>query len=99
MPNRFNITPRAKTDLNSIWLYTLETWNEAQADKYVAEIYGRFAWLAKQPQLGKHRPDIEEGYYFFPQAQHLIVYLIHNDCIDIIGVPHRNMDIDNFFED
>ena len=62
MTPKFNLTLRAKTDLNNIWRYTRETWNEAQADKYVTTLYERFQWLAEQPLLGKHRPDIESGY-------------------------------------
>ena len=99
MAPKVNITPRAKADLNNIWLYTTQTWNEAQADRYITAIYERLQRLAEQPQIGKHRPDIEYGYYCVPQAQHLIFYLIRDNAIDIIGLPHRNMDIGNFFEE
>lgn len=99
MARKVNITPRAKADLNKIWLYTMQTWNEAQADRYITAIYDRFQWLAKQPQMGKPRPDIEHGYYCFPQTQHLIFYLTRDNAIDIIGVLHRSMDIGNFFDE
>jgi toxin ParE1/3/4 len=98
MTGSFNITPRAKEDLRRIWSYSFEIWGEAQADKYVTDIYERFSWLAKRPQIGKHRPDIEKGYYCFPQGSHLVFYLIRDGYIDIIGVPHKEMDVLNYFD-
>ncbi|MCF2948521.1 type II toxin-antitoxin system RelE/ParE family toxin [Paraglaciecola aquimarina] len=99
MPNKFNVTPRAKADLRDIWLYTVQTWNEMQADRYITSLFNRFQWLAERPQVGKHRADIEHGYYCFPQAQHLIFYIIRDKEIDIIGIPHSSMDVDNLFEE
>ncbi|MGC4054276.1 MAG: type II toxin-antitoxin system RelE/ParE family toxin [Paludibaculum sp.] len=46
---------------------------------------------------GKHRPDIAEGYYCFPEGSHLIFYLIGTDAIDVIGVPHKQMDVPAYF--
>ncbi len=45
MPKKFNLTSSAKEDLREIWNYTIEIWDEAQADKYFAELYNRFQWL------------------------------------------------------
>ena len=98
MAGAYNLTPRAKEDLRGIWRYSFEIWGEAQADKYVTEIYTRFSWLAERPQIGKHRPDIEDGYHCFPQGSHLIFYLVRDGHIDIIGVPHKEMDVLNYFD-
>ena len=49
----FNLTPRAKTDLENIWHYTLQKWGEAQADKYIKDMFTRFEWLATQPKVRK----------------------------------------------
>ena len=65
---------------------------------YVTKLHERFGWLAKRPRIGKHRPDICEGYYCFPESQHLIFYLIHKHRVDVIGVPHKVMDILNYFD-
>lgn len=98
MANRFNLTPRAKDDLRAIWNYSFDVWGEAQADRYVTQIYERFSWIAANPKSGKHRYDIQEGYYCFQQGSHLIFYLIRDGGIDIIGVPHKAMDVINYFE-
>ncbi|MCF6327440.1 MAG: type II toxin-antitoxin system RelE/ParE family toxin [Devosiaceae bacterium] len=98
MSGIFHITPRAGEDLISIGRYTLKKWNRVQRDKYLREIDRRFQWLANKPELGKHRREIEEGYYSFPQGSHVIFYIILEDRIDIIGIPHKNMDILNYFD-
>lgn len=98
MAEAFNLTPRAKDDLHGIWRYSVQTWSEAQADRYITQIYERFSWLATRPRTGRHRPEICEGYYCFPQGSHLIFYLMRDGGIDIIGVPHKEMDILNYFD-
>ena len=99
MVNSYNLTFRAEEDLSDIWKYTIEIWNETQANSYIAGLYKRFSWLAELPRLGKHRPDICEGYYCFPQGSHLVFYLIRGNKIDIIAIPHKAMDIVDYFDD
>jgi len=41
--------------------------------------------------------NIAADYYCFPQGSHLIFYLIGKDVIDIIGVPHMQMDVPAYF--
>lgn len=97
--NTYRVTLRARDDLKNIGRYTETTWGKAQRNHYLKEIEKRFKWLAVNPLLGKHRTDIHEGYYSFPQGQHVIFYLVGNSVIDIIAVPHKNMDIISYFPD
>lgn len=94
----YRITPRAFNDLKEIGRYTLKKWGKEQRNKYLLDLDSRFAWLANNPRLGKHRPDLSENYYCYPQGSHLVFYLIHPDGIDIIGVPHQSMDILIYFD-
>jgi toxin ParE1/3/4 len=32
---RLDVLPEAEADLRGIWIYTFQTWGEAQADKYL----------------------------------------------------------------
>ena len=93
----FRITPRARDDLLNIARYTLRIWGKQQREIYLRNLDERFQWLAENPRLGKSRPDVQEGYYSFPQGSHLVFYIIRDDGIDIIGIPHQNMDILNYF--
>jgi toxin ParE1/3/4 len=96
MPD-FRITPRARDDLKNIGRYTLKIWGKKQRDIYLRSLDKRFHWLAKHPKAGKHRPDIHEVYYCFPQSSHLVFYTLREGGIDIIGIPHQDMDTLNYF--
>lgn len=92
--HKYRLTPSAKSDLIEIWEYTVETWSEAQAEKYLQDIEDKLHLLAADPELGKHRPEIAAGYFSFPVQKHIIFYLISDNHIDIIGILHGKMDID-----
>ncbi len=91
------ITPRARDDLKNIGRYTEQSWGKTQRNRYLKSIDARFHWLAENPQLGKQRADICEGYYSFPEGQHVIFYLVGGNAIDIIGIPYKEMDIISYF--
>ncbi len=93
----YRITPKAAQDLRNIGRYTQNTWGRRQRDTYLRAFEKRFAWLAEQPDRGKHRQDVKEGYYSYLQGAHVVFYLIRDDGIDIIGIPHQRMDIMNYF--
>ena len=90
----YRLTPSAKSDLIEIWNYTVQTWGEKQADKYLQYIEDTLNDLAANPGLGRQRPEICPGYYSFPARKHIIFYLNSGRHIDIIGILHGKMDID-----
>ncbi len=92
--HKYRLTPSAKSDLVDIWNYTVETWGEKQAEKYLQDVEDTINHLAENPELGKQRPEIVPGYYSFPVRKHIIFYLIADSYIDIIGILHGKMDID-----
>ncbi len=97
MMHKYRITPRARDDLENIGRYTLQQWGKNQRNIYLKQLEIRFKWLLENTLLGKHRTDIQEVFYSFPQGEHVVFYLIHNEGIDIIGVPHKEMDILSYF--
>lgn len=97
MRGSFRITPRAAQDLGSIARYTLQTWGRKQRDTYLQAIDRRFFWLAQNPNLGRPRPEVGEGYFSYPQGAHVIFYLVREGGIDIIGIPHQRMDVAYYF--
>ena len=92
--HKYRLTPSAKSDLIEIWNYTVETWGEKQAEKYLQDIENKLNQLAANPELGRRRPEISPGYYSFPAQKHIIFYLNSGRHIDIIGILHGKMDID-----
>jgi len=92
MTSTYSIRASARTDLEEIWLFTFEEWGLEQADKYLNSIFSRFEWLSRNPYTGKDREDIKAGYYCFPEGMQLVFYTMTECGIDIIGIPHQNMD-------
>ena len=74
------------------------TLGRAQRNAYLKNLENRFIWLAESPTHGRHRTDITEGYYSFPEGQHIVFYLCSHNGIDIIGIPHKDMDILSYFQ-
>lgn len=97
MNAKYRITPRVRDDLKNIGRYTEQQWGKTQRNNYLEQLEKRFQWLADHPLLGRHRNDVNEGYYSFPEGQHVVFYLISRDAIDIIGIPHKEMDIISYF--
>lgn len=97
MTSTYRVTPRAHQDLINIGRYTLKRWGREQRNVYLGAIEQRFKLIAENPYMGRHRPDVKEGYYCWPQGSHVIFYLIRENGIDIIGIPHQRMDILNYF--
>ena len=93
MTPTYSIRALARADLEEIWIFTFEEWGLEQADKYVNSLFSRFEWLSRNPYIGKDREDIKNGYYCFPEGMHLVFYTMTEYGIDIIGIPHQNMDV------
>jgi toxin ParE1/3/4 len=95
---KVRVTPRARDDLKNIGRYTECNWGKAQRNHYLKNIEARFQWLVRNPLSGKHRTNIRDGYYSYPEGQHVVFYLIGSNTIDIIGIPHKEMDIISYFD-
>jgi toxin ParE1/3/4 len=95
---RLRLTPRALSDLDAIADYTLAQWGDKQAEKYLLEIERRFRWLVRNPNAGRVREDISKGYRSYVQGGHVIFYVIEDDAVIVIGVPHGAMDIEAYFD-
>ena len=94
----FRFTRRARSDLDQIAAYSLETWDEARTELYIAAPLERTQWLAENPKLGRSRGEVADNYRSFRQGSHIIFYVVIADQIAIIGSPRGSMDIDAYFE-
>ncbi|MDC7684742.1 type II toxin-antitoxin system RelE/ParE family toxin [Asticcacaulis sp. BYS171W] len=93
----FRLTARAKTDLRHISRYTEIQWGKSQRNIYLAALDTRFRWLAENPDHGRPREDIASGYRSFRHQNHIIFYMVQEDLITIIGIPHARMDAAEYF--
>ena len=91
------ISEKAFEDIESIWLYTVETWSVEQADRYYNLIFDEIEYIAKKPLSGRNFSNIREGYRCSKIKSHLIFYRYRElqGVVEIIRVLHQSMDIEN----
>ncbi|MBF0269111.1 MAG: type II toxin-antitoxin system RelE/ParE family toxin [Alphaproteobacteria bacterium] len=88
----YQLSPRAVTDLEDIWLYTFKNWSLEQADGYHNAIVDAVEGLAAGRKSG--RPvDIREGYFKYPVGSHLVFYRFTESGLAIVRVLHQSMDV------
>ena len=91
-----NILSReALSDLEEIWLYTVEKWSLDQADRYYNLIFEEINFICRKPNSGKKMDHIRKSYLAAKVKSHLIFYRIENETIQIIRILHERMDIEN----
>lgn len=93
-----NRQPLAEQDLIDIWLYTWSTWGETQADSYLEGMEKAFILLAEQPHLGRERKEFTPVVRSHRHAQHLIIYQIIENGINLVRVLHKSMDVNRLLE-
>ena len=85
-------TRKARQDLISIIDYSVLTWGEAQAAKYIDGLEKLVLTLAQSPLLGRDCSDLGKGLLAFPYEKHQIYYLVQAHGISIVRVLHSNME-------
>jgi toxin ParE1/3/4 len=89
----YRLRPRAIADLDEIWEYTVSTWNETQAERYLFGLRDALAMLTDQPELGRARDDLHPGLSVLNYSRHLVFYLREDWGIDVVRVPHGSQDV------
>ena len=82
----YRVSKNAEDDLYRIWLYGLEKWGVAEADRYIEALYRRFSELAEQPFLYPAVDDIREGYRRSVCGCDSIFYRIDGEDVEIMAV-------------
>jgi toxin ParE1/3/4 len=97
----YKISKEAQNDIESIWVYTFETWSVEQADRYFKLIFDEIEYLSKHPAAGINCSHIRKGYYKSKVKSHFIFYKISTkkNEIEIIRILHQQMDIENRLND
>jgi toxin ParE1/3/4 len=49
----YALTPRARTDIRAIWVYTADRWNVEQADRYISQICQAMEFVVADPRRGR----------------------------------------------
>ncbi|MEP7255812.1 MAG: type II toxin-antitoxin system RelE/ParE family toxin [Ferruginibacter sp.] len=99
MPLQYIISKKALTDLEEIWLYTVEKWSVDQANRYYTLIFDEINFICKNIDAGKSMEHVRKGYRASKVKFHLIFYRILNNRVEIIRILHERMDIENRLTD
>ena len=91
----YRLTPLAEDDLESIWLYTFETWSAKQADSYYIDIIAAIENLASGRVSGR-QVDIRPDYLKYSVGKHLIFYRPLEREIEVVRVLHQSMDTERY---
>ncbi len=93
------ITKKAISDLEEIWLYTVEKWSIEQADRYYNLIFDEIDFVCKNPLTTKQMGDIRKNYRAAKVKSHLIFFKVENDIVKIVRILHERMDIKSKLDD
>ncbi len=92
--NKYRISKQGITDLNDIWIYTLNKWSKEQVDRYYDLIIGEIEFVADNFLTGKSAEQTRKNYRVTKVKSHLIYYRkVENDSIEIVRILHQRMDI------
>jgi toxin ParE1/3/4 len=84
--------PLAESDLIDIWLYSFDTWGEAQANKYIKTLDSNLAKLLRNPLLGKSRDHLRARYRSVQIERHVVFYRVTENELELVRVLHVSMD-------
>jgi toxin ParE1/3/4 len=91
----FLLRPKAVADLDSIWDYTVDTWSEEQAERYIWMLHSGFESIAREPARGRPCDEIRDGYRKHRVGHHVIFYqALETGGVDVVRVLHENMDFE-----
>lgn len=91
----FALTHKAKADLHSIAIFTMERWGVKQRNLYIKQLDEAFHLLARSPELGKSCDEIMPSYRKFPQGSHIVFYKVgRSSKIEVVRILHKSMDVD-----
>jgi len=98
-PLPYVISKKAISDLEDIWVYTVEKWSIEQADRYYSLIFDEINFLCMNVDAGKSMEHVRKGYRASKVKSHLIFYRVVNSVVEIIRILHERMDLDNRLAD
>jgi len=88
----YTLSADAEQDVVGIYLYSIEKFGLAQADKYVSEMYGHFSIVGNDHTKGKSCDEVAPGLRRFRYVSHVIYYRPADTGVFILRILHGSMD-------
>jgi len=96
---RYILSPLARVDLNKIWDFSADRWDENQAEAYLRIIQAAIEVAAENPLLSSAIDDVRPGYRRHRAGAHLILFRQIAGAIDVVRVLHEKMDVASHLPD
>ncbi|MFQ3292433.1 type II toxin-antitoxin system RelE/ParE family toxin [Reinekea sp.] len=87
----YKLAPKAREDLESIWIYSMKHWELNQTERYIDDLIAAFRFLAKSPKAGIACDNIRRGYRKHPVMRHFIYYRETSYGVEVIRILHDRM--------
>ena len=93
----YRLSIEAANDLETIWLYTFETWSMEQADRYLNLIFDEIEYISFKPESAFDYNHIRKDYFRAKVKSHFIFYKENKkrNELEIIRILHEMMDIES----
>jgi toxin ParE1/3/4 len=92
--SRYVLSPRARADLDDIWVYSAQRWGTDQAEDYIRLLQNAIETVAEEPRRGRACDEFRKGYRKYPAGSHVLFYRNVKSGIDIIRILHSGMDFE-----
>ncbi|WP_410005872.1 type II toxin-antitoxin system RelE/ParE family toxin [Aequorivita nionensis] len=93
----YRLSIEAANDLETIWLYTFETWSMEQADRYLNSIFDEIEYISFKPESALDYNHIRKDYFRAKVKSHFIFFKVNKkrNELEIIRILHEMMDIES----
>ena len=87
------LSPLAETDLEAIYVYTVETHGLAQLDVYAGILEAAMEAVADDPMVlgSKARDDLSLGCRFYRAGHHYLAYRVREGRVEVGRILHESM--------
>ena len=97
--NRYVLSPAARADLEEIWNYTCQRWDDDHAEEYVREIQRAIERVVDNPMIGRACDELRPGYRKHAVGSHKLCYrIVSGDVINVVRILHQRMDVDRHLD-
>jgi toxin ParE1/3/4 len=79
------------SDLDDITAYSIQTWDERQANRYLAMLHGHCQRVADTPALGRRCEHIRPGLWRSEAGSHVLFFRREPDGILVCRILHERM--------
>ena len=87
----YRLSALAERDLDEIWSYIAEDASPTAADRLIDDVVDRFDLLAKQPTMGRGRPEFGAAVRSFA-VENYVIYYRHDGDVLIARILHGRRD-------